>query len=129
MPRKGQPERLSRLQREILKFCKTKETRTINSRYAIKVVAYNMGIGSQAWNMEKRTGFYAPGWYIPNSFEASFSRSLRNLIKKGIIEDITNYRLEVENGRLVYAPCFRSNQMLEFRLTDRGKTLMLSIES
>ena len=120
MPRKGQTERLSKLQKEILRYCKQKYledieshsveewARRIHTRSLYKCVAKNMGIG---YSLRGKYRFWWHGWCIPNSFESSVSRSLRNLIKKEIIEN------------------FEPHAYGMFRITDKGKTLMLRVES
>lgn len=116
MPRRGQSERLSRLQKEILKYCKEEYLRNIKesgghtghfwARAVSREVSKNLGMGRQIRGK----------WDADLSFSVSFSRSIRNLIKKGIIIDSTG----IDGGRF-------STQISYFRLTDKGKTLMLTL--
>lgn len=65
-------ERLSKIQRTIILYCrnKYKTNKVISSRYISHDIAKILGKGNK---------------YIEPSFMVSYSRSLRNLVKKGYI--------------------------------------------
>jgi len=112
IPRKGQAERLSRLQWEILKVCADcgepqaswgECPGTLNEEHKRENTHYKVTYISQ--RIAENRGKSA-------SLRASFSRSLKNLEEKGIIERPRPIIRLLDNDR--------------FRLTARGKTLMLT---
>ncbi len=108
MPAKGQSERLSRLQREILKaIYKIRETSELESskrRFRTAGLAHRVG---------KR------------GYDDSFARSIRNLIKKGILEDATPDEWHI--SEYLNEPYFGHKCIRKVQLTEKGEILSATL--
>lgn len=99
-------ERLSKLQRIIIKILQEWKLPYLSHRDLCRFVAEEMGKATSP-----PFAFVLPGPIVEDSFRSTFSQSIRNLANKGLVD--------------LYSNRFQT-QIIEVRLTKKGKALNLN---